>query len=265
MPDSLLVSPEWLADHRDDPSVHPVDVREPWEYESIGHLPGAVNIPFDSYRDDASSAPGTLPSPATVGDLLGEAGVGPNDTIVAYDDTHGVFAARLVLTALAYGHEDVALLDGDFSSWRQDYETTDEVPTVEPADYVIDALADDAPIVDRAAVEAAIEGGGTTLLDTRNEEEYEQRHLPGAIRLDWMELVDEETRGVRNGDAIETLLADRGIPTGRETAMILYCNTSRRLSHTFVVLRSLGFTDVAVYEGSMTEWLAADGATEAAD
>ncbi len=139
------------------------------------------------------------------------------------------------------------------------------MPPIEPTDYVIDTLADDAPIVDREAVEAAIDSGGTTLLDTRNEEEYEQRHLPGAIRLDWMELVDEKTRGVKSGDAVETLLADRGIPTDRETPMILYCNTSRRLSHTFVVLRSLGFTDVAVYEGSMTEWLDADGATEAAD
>ena len=265
MPDSLLVSSEWLADHQDDPSVHIVDVREPWAYESIGHLPGAVNIPFDSYRDATSSAPGTLPSPATAGDLLGEAGIGSDDTIVAYDDTHGVFAARFVLTALAYGHESVGLLDGDFSSWRQEYETTDAVPAVEPADYVIDALADDAPIVDRAAVEAAIEGGEATLLDTRNEDEYEHRHLPGAIQLDWMELVDEETRGVKNADAIETLLADRGIPTSRETPIILYCNTSRRLSHTFVVLRSLGFSDVAVYEGSMTEWLDADGTTEAAD
>jgi len=63
MPDSLLVSSEWLADHRDDPAVHIVDVREPWEYDSIGHLPGAVNIPFDSYRDADSADPGTLPEP----------------------------------------------------------------------------------------------------------------------------------------------------------------------------------------------------------
>ena len=258
MSDSLLVSPEWVADRQDDSAVHLVDVREPWEYDSIGHIPGAINIPFDSYRDAESPAPGTLPGTDAFGDLLGEAGIGPDDTIVAYDDTHGVFAARLVLTALAYGHTDIAVLDGDFSAWRQGYQTSDEPPATEPTAYEIDGLVDDAPIVDRAAVEAAIESGETTLIDTRDQDEYDEYHLPGAVRVDWMELVDEETRGVKAAGAIEALLADRGISTDRETPIILYCNTSRRLSHTFVALRSLGFTDVAVYEGSMADWLADD-------
>jgi len=49
------------------------------------------------------------------------------------------------LTALAYGHTNAAVLDGDFSAWRRDYETSDEPPTVEPTTYEIDSLADDAP------------------------------------------------------------------------------------------------------------------------
>ena len=262
MPETLLVDPEWVADHRDDPGVHVVDVREPWEYDTIGHLPGAINIPFDSYRDDDSTDPGTLPGADAFGQLLGEAGIGPDDTIVAYDDTHGVFAARLLVTALAYGHENVALLDGDFSAWQRAYETTTESPTIEPVSYEIDGLAATAPIVDREAVKSAIADGTATLLDTRNEAEYDEGHLPGAIRIDWREFVDDESRGVRSAAEIETLLTDRGISTDRDQRIILYCNTSRRLSHTFVVLRSLGFTDVVIYEGSMTDWEAADGATE---
>lgn len=260
----LLVDDAWLADRRDDPSVHVVDVREPWEYDTLGHLPGAVNIPFEQYRDSDSDDPGTLPGGDTVGRLLGDAGIEPGDTVVAYDDTHGVFAARFVLTALAYGHDEVALLDGDFSSWRRQHETTDDTPSVAATTYDIGGLVPDAPIVGREAVETAIADGGTTLIDTRNQDEYDEAHLPGAIRLDWMELVDEESRGVKTAEAIDTLLTDRGISTDRDQPVILYCNTSRRLSHTFVVLRSLGYTDVAVYEGSMTEWLAADGATETA-
>ena len=262
MPETPLVDPAWLADHRDDPSVHVVDVREPWEYDSIGHLPGAVNIPFDSYRDADSSDPGTLPGADAFGRLLGEAGIGPDDTIVAYDDTHGVFAARLLVTALAYGHENVALLDGDFSSWQRAFETTTESPEIDPVTYAIDGLAATAPIVDRAAVEAAIGDEMVTLLDTRDEVEYEDQHIPGAIRIDWREFVDDDSRGVRSAAESEALLAERGISTDRDQRIILYCNTSRRLSHTFVVLRALGFTDVVIYEGSMTDWTAAGGATE---
>ncbi|MFW6320990.1 MAG: sulfurtransferase [Halohasta sp.] len=261
----LLVDPAWLADRLDDPSIRVVDVREAWEYDAIGHLPGAVSIPFDRYRDDDSPDPGTLPGAEAFADLLGEAGISPADTIVAYDDTHGVFAARFVLTALVYGHDDVRLLDGDVSAWKRSYEITSEAPDIEPVDYESEGIADDAPIVDREAVEAAIDAGETTLIDTREAWEFQEGHLPGAVRLDWMELVDEETRGVKSAAEIESLLADRGIEVDRSRPIILYCNTSRRLSHTFVVLRSLGFEDVAVYEGSMTEWENADGAIERVD
>jgi len=265
MSTDLLVDPAWVADRLEKPSVRLVDVREGWEFDAMGHLPGAVSIPFGNYRNDDSADPGTLPGADAFAELLGEAGISPGDTVVAYDDTHGVFAARFVLTALVYGHDDVRLLDGDFSAWRREHEVTSSTPEAEPADYETHGIVPDAPIVDREAVAAAIDGGETTLIDTREEWEYEEGHLPGAVRLDWMELVDEATRGVKSPSEIETLLADRGIDTDRSRRIILYCNTSRRLSHTFVVLRSLGFENVAVYEGSMTEWENADGAIETDD
>ena len=260
-----LVDPSWLADHLDDSTVRIVDVREPWEYDSIGHLPAAVLIPFDSYRDRESADPGTLPGADAFAALLGEAGISPDDTIVAYDDTHGVFAARFVLTALAYGHDDVRLLDGDFSAWRRSDETTSTHPETTVVDYETPGLVDDAPIVDTSAVRTAIEAGDTTLIDTREQWEYDEGHLPGAVRLDWMELVDEDTRGVKSSSEIESILTDRGIDTDRSRPIMLYCNTSRRLSHTFVVLRSLGFEHVAVYEGSLTKWKATDGTLESSN
>jgi thiosulfate/3-mercaptopyruvate sulfurtransferase len=73
------------------------------------------------------------------------------------------------------------------------------------------------------------------------------------VNLDWREVVDDETRGLRPREAIRDLLADRGIVP--EKRVVLYCNTARRISHTYVVLRSLGYGDVAFYEGSLTQWL----------
>jgi len=75
MDDSVIVSPDWLAAHLDDPTVHVVDVRDAWEYDGIGHLPGAVNIPFDSYRNDSDVDRGTLPGAEAFADLLGDAGI----------------------------------------------------------------------------------------------------------------------------------------------------------------------------------------------
>ncbi|MFU8869553.1 sulfurtransferase [Natronococcus sp.] len=260
MDESVVVSPDWLAPRLEEPDVAVVDVRDAWEYDGIGHVPGAVNVPFDSYRDETADDPGTLPGREAFEELLGEAGIEPEDTIVAYDDTHGVFAARFRLTALAYGHEDVRLLDGDFSAWNREYETETGSPSVDPTAYAADPFSfADGPLIDRSGVEAALEGDAV-LVDTRDPEEFAEAHLPGAVRFDWRSTVDDETRRLKPAAELEALFADHGIE--REGEIVLYCNTARRISHTDAVLEALGYEHVSVYEGSLTEWLATDGEVE---
>jgi len=257
MPDDIVVSREWLADNRD--AVRVVDVRDAWEYDGIGHVPGAVNVPFDAFRREDGGDVGMLPGAETFERHMREAGIEPEDTLVFYDDTHGVFAARVLVTALVYGHADARLLDGDYSAWNREYETTTEVPEYPEGDYAVtdrgdDFLVDDDVVVDLLGDEDAV------LVDTRDDWEYEEGHLPGAVNLDWKELVDDESRGLKPDDELRAILSGYGIVPERR--VILYCNTARRISHTYVVLRHLGFADVAFYEGSLTEWGERDGPVE---
>ncbi|MBO4247955.1 sulfurtransferase [Halomicrobium sp. IBSBa] len=251
-----IVSQSWLAERLDD--VRVVDVRDAWEYDGIGHLPGAVNVPFDAFRADESGEhdEGMLPGRANFATLLSEAGIANGDEIVAYDDTHGVFAARFLVTAALYGHDPAALhlLDGDFSAWQLERETTSETPAPTPTEYAIEPPAE-TPLVDADAVAEAVDGDAV-IVDTREGWEYEEGHIPGAVRLDWRELVDDESRGLRPETEVRELLASRGIVP--ESRIVLYCNTARRISHTYVVLSHLGYDDLAFYEGSLTEWRAQD-------
>jgi thiosulfate/3-mercaptopyruvate sulfurtransferase len=251
----VLVGTEWLAAHREDPDVAVIDVRDAWEFDGIGHVPGAVNVPFDAFRatEHGEAEAGMLPGSRAFADRMSEAGVANDDRIVAYDDTNGVFAARLLVTAELYGHDPgrLHLLDGDFSAYTLEHETTGEATAIESTDYRA-TYEERGPLVSLATVEAALDDPGTVIVDTREEWEYEEGHIPGAVRLDWQELVDADTRGVRPGDELRTLLADRGIHPGER--VLLYCNTARRISHTYTVLRHLGFPNLAFYEGSLTEW-----------
>ena len=255
-----IVSASWLADRRD--AVTIVDVRDGWEYEGIGHLPGAVSIPFETFRASDGDE-GMLPGEDVFADLLSEAGIEPDGEIVAYDDTHGVFAARFLVTAELYGHdpERLHLLDGDFSAWQREHSTTDELPDVTATDYTLDRPAE-SPLVDLETVRAAIDGEAV-IVDTRERFEYEEGHIPGAVQVDWRELVDDETRGIRPPDEIEPILEAKGITLDRQ--IVLYCNTARRISHTYVVLRHLGYENLAFYEGSLTEWEAAGEPIETVD
>lgn len=245
----VVVDADWLA--RNLERVRVVDVREPWEYESIGHIPGAVSIPFDTFRGGGGEDEGMLPGAGRFGTLLGEAGIDPDDTIVAYDDEHGVFAARFVVTALMYGHEDARLLDGDYSSWNRSFETTTDATAVEPTEYQ-PTIPADRPLVDADAVEGAASDPNAVLVDTRTPEEYESGHIPGSVQLDWRELVDPDTRGFKPREELLDLLAEHGIVP--EKRIVLYCNTARRISHTYLALRHLGFPSIGFYEGSLTDW-----------
>ena len=113
----------------------------------------------------------------------------------------------------------------------------------------------DSPLVDADAVAAAADDPGTVLVDTREDWEFAEGHIPGAVRLDWRELVDDETRGLTPRATRREILQERGIMP--DERILLYCNTARRISHTYVVLRDLGYPDLAFYEGSLTEWAAA--------
>jgi thiosulfate/3-mercaptopyruvate sulfurtransferase len=248
-----VVTLDWLADHRGDSDVHVVDVRDAWEYEGIGHVPGAVSIPFDEFRDEVGDDRGMLPGSEVFAELMRAAGIERDDHIVAYDDDHGVFAARVLVTAELYGHptDRLHLLNGDYSAWMREHEVTTEIPDVDASAYEVVEPAD-TPLIEREGVERAIEDTETVIVDTREEWEYDEGHIPGAIRLDWRELVDEESRGLLGREELVAVLEEYGTTSDRR--VVLYCNTARRISHTYWVLRWLGYDDVAFYEGSLTEW-----------
>jgi thiosulfate/3-mercaptopyruvate sulfurtransferase len=174
---------------------------------------------------------------------------------------HGVFAARLLVTAELYGHdaEKLHLLDGDYSAWSLEHPVSETTPPTESADYEA-SFRTDGPLVGIEFVEAAIDDPDTVIVDTREEWEYEEGHIPGAVRLDWRELVDDDTRGLHSESEIRRLLEERDITP--EKRVLLYCNTARRISHTYTVLRHLGYPNLAFYEGSLTEWEAEGGKLE---
>ena len=284
---TVFLSPA-AVERREDLRI--VDVRDEWEYDGIGHLPGAVSIPFASFRSEDNDE-GMLPGTPQWGRLLSDAGIDTDDDVLAYDDTHGVFAARFLVTAELYGHDPdrLFLLDGDYSAWSREHAVSREAPNPEPTTYEPSEPAN-SPLIDFDAVARALAAAGydsgvsvgdsevgsevreadsdpsegedtqPVIVDTREAWEYEEGHLPGAVQLDWRELVDTDgTRGVKSADERLAICRERGITPDRR--VILYCNTARRISHTYLVLRDLGFDDLAFYEGSLTEWERRGGRT----
>lgn len=251
----VFVSHEWITANLD--AVTLIDVRSPDEYREA-HIRGAVNIPFRRFRDDGDADIGKLPGADAFASLMGKHGIIPDDTLVAYDDGYGVYASRFLVTALVYGHSNVHVAGGDFTAWRADRPVIETVPARNAAFYPARRVAD-APVLDSEAF-AAVVDSDALIIDTRVEYEYQVAHIPGARQLNWRRFVNDDTRRVKPTGEIRRVLADREITPDRR--VVLYCNTARRLSFTYGVLKHVGYDDVAFYEGGLPSWAEAGGAIE---
>ncbi len=52
--------------------------------------------------------------------MAARADIGDGSTVVVYDDTQGLYAARVWWTLRAYGLENVRVLDGGFPAWEEE-------------------------------------------------------------------------------------------------------------------------------------------------
>ena len=118
-----LVEAAWLADHPSDVVVCDVrwylDGRSGRAAFEAGHIPGARFVDVDV---DLAGPPGgtagrhPLPDPGAFARAMSALGIGDGTRVVAYDDTGGGTAARLVWMLRVLG-EPAALLDGGLAAW----------------------------------------------------------------------------------------------------------------------------------------------------
>ncbi|MGL6249313.1 MAG: rhodanese-like domain-containing protein, partial [Billgrantia desiderata] len=85
----LIVEPEQLAEHLDDPQLLIVDVPLRSESYDEGHVPGAVFLDFRRLMRGEGEVPNEVPSPEALSRLFSSLGLTRDTHVVAYDDEGG--------------------------------------------------------------------------------------------------------------------------------------------------------------------------------
>ncbi len=256
----VMVDGAWLKAHLNDPGLVLVDMTsDDTQYQRF-HLPGAVRLPYQALVQKRRDGVSVRIDDQRLFAILGILGIQANSHVVIYDDMGGLQAARLFWELERIGHQAVSVLDGGLVKWVLDGRKV----VNKPAKPVRVSYRPMGPgrqnEADIQQVMRVVSGGGALLLDVRTEQEYtgnprmkRSGHIPGAILWPWQQAVDFGNGfTAKDADLLAASLKKAGVT--KDLPVITYCQTGHRASRAYLTLRRLGFDNVRMYDGSMSEW-----------
>jgi thiosulfate/3-mercaptopyruvate sulfurtransferase len=264
----LLASTEWLSDELNRGEVRILDVRwrpdgsAPQGFEN-GHIPGSVYMDWLVELNEPNSEEDgpalRLAGPEQVAAAMSRAGVGDGASLVIYDDTIGLYAARVWWSLRVYGFESARILDGGFPAWEAEKRTisTASLPHAEGA---FTPRLNPRLRLTTSDVRALLGSGDAQIIDGRAVPEYRGHegnarrlgHIPGAVNLPVGATHQPGSQNLRDPDALRAQLLKANIARGRR--MICYDSTGIGAARLAFVLALLGHDDVAVYDGGWADW-----------
>ncbi len=264
-----LVSTDWLAARLDRDDLVIVDAswfmpgtpRDAAAEYAERHIPGAVFFDIDQISDHATDLPHMLAPPADFAVAARRLGVDATSTVVVYDSA-GLFSApRAWWNFRAMGHLAVAVLDGGLpqwlaegrpveSGWREpphgDFKSHPDAALVRSLDQVRVALADRSAVVIDARPAARFSGEAA-----EPRPNLRSGHMPGARNVPFASILSDGAR-LRSDDEVRAAFAAAGVDLA--APIITTCGSGISAAVLALALAAIGRQDVAVYDGSWSEW-----------
>jgi thiosulfate/3-mercaptopyruvate sulfurtransferase len=224
------------------------------------HVPGAAFMDLITTFSDRTSGLGfTLPAPAALARTIGEAGIGAEHDVVVYSNGHLMWATRAFWLLRYAGHERVRVLNGGLRAWRTaglPVATGDE--TWAPAEF--NASIKPELFVDLAGMQAELGNTRTCTINAlapavyagTGDQHYGRRgHIPGSLSLHYDRLLEGDR--FRDAASIEQTLSEAGLLTAPR--VVVYCGGGISATIDAFACLLMGHSDVAVYDGSLAEWV----------
>lgn len=263
----LITTPEWLSEQLGRPDLRILDVR--WRPDdtgptvfAAGHIPGAVHIDWrkDLIEAAEDGAPGLrLAGPDQVAEALGRVGIGDGTSLVIYDDTLGLYAARVWWSLRVYGYESARILDGGMRAWTAARRPLSHA-SYPAAAATFTPRANPRLRLTTADVRALLGLPDVLILDARAAAEYRGLegnarrlgHIPGALNVPVGAMHTLGNQTLRDATDLKEMILKANVPRGRR--IIAYDGSGVAAARLAFVLALLGYDDVAVYDGGWSEW-----------
>ena len=267
-----LVSAEWLAKNLKAPDLRVVDAtwylpndgRNGIESYKSRHIPGAVFFDIDEISDTQSDLPHMLPSAEQFAAEATNLGLGDGAKIVVYDANGGFMAAcRVWWMFRVFGHENVAVLDGGLPSWlAQGFPVDDQNTPVQQGSFT--ASKNDAMVRNIDQLMTNLESRDQLVVDVRSPGRFKGTEpepraslrggrIPESVNVPIPMIMDpKKSFTIRTPEEIQSNLDSAGVDLSKP--IIASCGSGVTACVVNFGLYLMGHENVAVYDGSWTEW-----------
>jgi thiosulfate/3-mercaptopyruvate sulfurtransferase len=263
-----LVSTDWLAERLGEPGLAVLDAsahlpdakRDAGAEFAAGHIPGARFLDLATLTDPASTVPSAIPTADQFAARMAALGVDTGDRLVLYDDSDVKTSARAWFIARLYGAE-VAILDGGLGKWRAEGRPLESgMPEVARGTFA--ASRGRGTVRAKAEMLANLGKKREQVVDARGRarftgEEHDFRpgiadgHIPGSRNLPFGLLFAHDGTYADEKD-IRRAFAEAGVDLDRP--VVTTCGGGVTAAALLFALDRIGKADVALYDGSWSEW-----------
>ncbi|MDH5518224.1 MAG: rhodanese-like domain-containing protein [Gammaproteobacteria bacterium] len=254
----VLVETQWLADNIDKKNIVVVDTSDATQNMRF-HIPGAVHIDYNElvHKRKKDQVSVQIPNDYFIR-LLAQRGISNTSYIVIYDDMGGLNAGRLFWQLEQIGHSQVSVLNGGLVKWIIENRKVSNINNkIIPTVY----RANTNNLRDNLASIASLSNKKNLLIDARSKEEYtghpkypRSGHIPEAYHWDWQSNIQFD-QAFTAKNSVQILSQQKHINLNNKAQpVITYCQSGHRAAQSYLTLRSLGFENVKLYDGSMAEY-----------
>ena len=229
------------------------------DYEAA-HIPSAAFADLaQALSDTASPLRFTLPSPAALEAALSAIGLSNDHDCVIYSSTSPMWATRLWWMLRSMGF-DAAVLDGGLAKWKAEgralasgsesypagrFQATADAARWADKHEVLRSIGDDA-VCTLNALTASMHAGTAELNYGR------KGHIQGSVNVPYPSLLNADGTYRRVDELRATFDAVGAL---RKPRIICYCGGGISATMDALALTLIGHDNVAVYDGSMSEWV----------
>ena len=218
------------------------------------HIPGAAYFDHERFSDLSSPYMCTLPSESELATMIGNAGISNDSEVILYACGMIPYALRAWWVLHYAGHENVRVLNGGLSAWKK------AGGSIEQASRQYEATSFEghfipSMFVTKEEVFASMEDKDVGIVNVLPPVSYEASHIPGSINVNCMDLMEGDfTTGFESLKPVEQL-APRLTEIAKHKRIITYCGGGIAAAVNAAAHLLMGHENVAVYDGSLYEWL----------